>query len=60
MWSPSTKEYLELETCTLDHQGQNLATVAREPECVNTGILYSLAYDSDVIDDDNLATALLA
>ena len=47
----------------LDHQNQISipTTAARRPIYVSTVILYSLAYDdSNVMDNDNLATALLA
>ena len=47
----------------LDHQSQiNIpTTVARGPVWVSTAILYLLAYDAtDVMDNNNLATALLA
>ena len=60
-WDPSTDEYLEHETQTLDHQGQIIipATAARGPVNVNAVILYSLAYDAaNVMDHDNHATAL--
>ena len=62
-WDPSTEEYSKHETCMLDHQGQISipAIMARGPVFVSAVILYSLAYDvTDVMDDDNLATALLA
>ena len=45
----------------INHQGQISipATAARGPIFVSTVVLYSLAYDaSDVMDNDNLATAL--
>ena len=51
------------ETHLLDHQGQIgiSATVARGPVYVSTAISYLLAYDAtDVMDNDNLATALSA
>ena len=47
----------------LDHQGQiNVPViVAKGPVCVSTVILYTLAFDStDVMDNDNLVTTLLA
>ena len=47
----------------LDHQGQIsiLATLVRGVVYVSTVISYSLAFDAvDVMDNDNLATALLA
>ena len=62
-WDPSTNEYSARETQMLDHQGQISipATAARGPIYVSTVISYSLAYDAtDVMDDDNLATALSA
>ena len=46
-----------------DHQGQIIlfATAARGPVFFSTVFLHSPAYDStDVIDDDNLETALSA
>ena len=62
-WDPSTVEYSERETWMLDHQGQISipTTAARGPVFVSTVVSYSLAYDAaDVIDNDNLATALEA
>ena len=62
-WDPSTNEYSERETHMLDHQGQTCipATVARGPVYISTVVSYSLASDAaDVMDNDNLATALLA
>ena len=59
----STSKYLERETQMLDHQGQiNIhTTVARGPVLVSTVVSYSLAYDdTNVMDNDNLATALSA
>ena len=56
-------EYSERQTQMLHHQGQISipATAARGPACISTVVSYSLAYDAaDVMDNDNLATALLA
>ena len=56
-WDPSTKQYLELETCMLYYLGQ-FSIIARGPAYVNTVISYSLAYDvACIMDDDNLVTA---
>ena len=62
-WDPSTVEYSERETQMLDHQGQISIpnTVAMGPVFVSAVVSYSLAYyAADVIDNDNLATALKA
>ena len=62
-WDPSIIEYSEQETHMSDHQVQISipATAASGPAFISTAILYSLAYDAtDVMDDDNLATAFLA
>ena len=61
--NPSTNEWSERETCTLNHQGQISipATVAKGPVFISAIISYSLAYNAaDVIDNDNLAAALSA
>ena len=54
-------EYSEIDTHMLDHLGQISipATAERGPVYVGAVISYSLAYDeADVMDNDNLATAL--
>ena len=62
-WETSISEYSERETHTLHHEGQISipSTVTRGPVNVSTVVSYSLAYDAaDVMDNDNLATALSA
>ena len=62
-WDPSTNYYSERDTCLLNHKDQISipATEARGPVYISAGFSNSPAYNAaDVIDNDNLATALSA
>ena len=65
-WDPSTSEYSERETQTLDHQGQiSIPAVAKRglvlPVFVSTVVSYCLTYNAaDIMENDKLATALSA
>ena len=62
-WDPSTNEYSEKETCTIDHQSQisSPATAARGAVYFSTVMSHYLAYDAaNVMDNDDHMIALSA